>query len=1094
MPTSESTRRNSRAGEPKFSQRPGYEPIPGYKLIEPLGAGGFSEVWRVEAPGGLQKAAKFVRGLISSKGAHGNVGRELKVLTKLREVRHPYVLSLERVDIVNDQLIIIMELADRDLADLLRTRQGEGFAGIPRTELLRYMEEAAEALDLVNAEFGIQHLDIKPANLFDVRGHIKVADFGLAKMFEGERAKMSGGITPIYAAPESFDGWVSRNTDQYSLAIVYQEMLSGRRPFIGPSPMQLMFQHSTAEPDVSSLPEDDRPIIRRALEKNPEKRWGSCSEFVRELMKVEAGNWSPMATVNIKASGTHPTPADSNPPASGSRAVRTSSPRHSNFSTGEDFDGQRLIRPTLVFGIGPGGMHVADAFEQQLQRRISNTAGLPAPILIALAGSSDIDSDDSRLIALSTKSVKEYRDNWSELSAVCHVESDWLPDDGQPHELQRRRLARLAWRERLPETEVLFGQRLQVLKHWCEQLGENDPLIIIAIDMAGAGEDAFVTDLLPTLRRLLEGCGLIRATINLLLLTAGSGDSARLAGQLSLGRELLALQESAVAAFDRILAIPRDADGLWITTAVQLCLDSACPGAEIIESLPVQRRAVTVVSAATLEFPRDELVRITSQHASQSLFTHWQRSLSTPEIERMKSVCSKWWQESGFAGDVFVDRFRRVGLSLVGAIVEEQLKEFQKRWSTANTKEWGDDNARWQSELGLSAEAVGDRTQSNWTRKLSDLANEIRSKTSQVMDEMLARSAGIPGPRLAHVQQCVDFVRLQLVQERDRLVERGNVCSNKHQQSIDELLEVLRKMRKSSPSGETSKSFLWFGSREKDQAADSKLSENKEFLAAWAKQIQCWLDADIVRQVEELVKSLLDRWTRHANALAQVRGDLDRLLGSLKESIDRKPFITSNQVFIFPDESKTFLEVVEREAKRIRGQALLSIDRDVASILAARAGNVWSALATCLANAKPAKALTGSLIRAVETVVQRLLPSHTTLDILLDLQSKNAPMVKELLQTAHERSAWRRPADAAEPTWVVEVVAVPPADQATRLAAWIPEATGGSPVLRMTTRPGIRLYRFYNFSCSEHPFPFQEKGLIDQAAGFLNEHPVLSVS
>ncbi len=71
------------------------------------------------------------------------------------------------------------------------------------------MEETAEALDLMNSEYQLQHLDIKPQNLFLVHHHIKVADFGLVKDLEGSQASVTGGVTPVYAAPETFDGKVT---------------------------------------------------------------------------------------------------------------------------------------------------------------------------------------------------------------------------------------------------------------------------------------------------------------------------------------------------------------------------------------------------------------------------------------------------------------------------------------------------------------------------------------------------------------------------------------------------------------------------------------------------------------------------------------------------------------------------------------------------------------------------------------------------------------------------------------------------------------------------------------------------------------------
>jgi serine/threonine protein kinase len=259
--------------------------LSGYRLIERLGRGGFGEVWKVEAPGGFLKAMKFVFGDLDASEDEGRAaGQELKALHRVKTIRHPYILSLERFDIIEGQLIIVMELADRNLWDRFRECRMAGLCGIPRDELLRYMHETAEALDLMNTHYQIQHLDIKPQNLFLVFDHVKVADFGLAKAFEGARATVTGGVTPVYAGPETFEGYVTRYSDQYSLAIVYQELLTGQRPFNGANTKQLLLQHLRDAPDVSSLPIHDRSIIARALSKTPHDRWPTCAEMVKLLL------------------------------------------------------------------------------------------------------------------------------------------------------------------------------------------------------------------------------------------------------------------------------------------------------------------------------------------------------------------------------------------------------------------------------------------------------------------------------------------------------------------------------------------------------------------------------------------------------------------------------------------------------------------------------------------------------------------------------------------------------------------------------------------------------------------------------------------
>src|SRR5438270_3957035 len=264
------------------------EPIPGYRLIERIGGGGFGEVWKCEAPGGLFKAIKFVFGDLAAAGDNGQrAEQELKALSRVKTVRHPYILSLERYDIIEGQLIIVMELADRNLWDRFKECRAQGLPGIPRDELLSYVEESAEALDLMNEQYQLQHLDIKPQNLFLVHQHVKVADFGLVKDLEGMQASVTGGVTPVYAAPEIFDGKVSRFSDQYSLAIVYQELLSGQRPFHGNNIRQLILQHLQSPPNVSPLPPGEQAVIARALSKKPDDRYPHCRDLVKALQAAK---------------------------------------------------------------------------------------------------------------------------------------------------------------------------------------------------------------------------------------------------------------------------------------------------------------------------------------------------------------------------------------------------------------------------------------------------------------------------------------------------------------------------------------------------------------------------------------------------------------------------------------------------------------------------------------------------------------------------------------------------------------------------------------------------------------------------------------
>jgi serine/threonine protein kinase len=373
------------------------EPIPGYKLIERLGGGGFGEVWKVEAPGGIHKAIKFVYGDLETTTEDGlRAEQELKALSRVKTVRHPYILSLERFDIIEGQLLIVTELADRNLWDRFRECRHQGLPGIPRDELLRYLEEAAEALDLMNNEYQLQHLDIKPQNLFLVHNHAKVADFGLVKDLQGMMASVTGGVTPVYAAPETFDGWVSRFSDQYSLAIVYQELLTGQRPFNGGNVRQLVMQHLQAAPNLSSLPPGDRAPIARALAKSPDDRFPTCRELLRAL-RNSSGDTSPTAAGKRSSKPTGRIGAGSalQETPSGTEAESVLAPRAQFGTDGdthwirnreegqseesvaptrfEELVGDGVLFPALVIGLGQQGLsvlqHLREAFDEHVGGR-----------------------------------------------------------------------------------------------------------------------------------------------------------------------------------------------------------------------------------------------------------------------------------------------------------------------------------------------------------------------------------------------------------------------------------------------------------------------------------------------------------------------------------------------------------------------------------------------------------------------------------------------------------------------------------------------------------------------------------------------------
>jgi len=312
------------------------EPIPGYRLISPLGSGGCGEVWKCEAPGGLFKAIKFVYGNTNSlEASRARAVEELQAVQHVKAIRHPFLLSMDRVESVDGELIIVMELADQNLHEVMSRYQQDGNPGIPRRELLGYLREAAEVLDLMNQAHDLQHLDIKPRNLFLVHKHVKVADFGLVSSLGAGAGDCSqvqlGAITPLYAAPEVFQGTISRHSDQYSLAIVFQELLTGKLPFQGQNMRQLLVQHTKETPNLQQLAAHDQGIVGRALAKDPQQRFPSCSEFIHELLAEAA----PESAVAVQVPAL-PSPSPEKQPSPASETISTK---------GQDTDRNRTGAP-----------------------------------------------------------------------------------------------------------------------------------------------------------------------------------------------------------------------------------------------------------------------------------------------------------------------------------------------------------------------------------------------------------------------------------------------------------------------------------------------------------------------------------------------------------------------------------------------------------------------------------------------------------------------------------------------------------------------------------------------------------------------------
>ena len=404
----------------------------GYTLRSRIGAGGYGEVWSAEAPGGIIKAIKFVYGYYDDERAKS----ELKSLDRIKTVRHPFLLSLERIQVVSGQLVVITELADKSLADLYKEYQDQELPGIPRDELIKYMRDVSDGLDYLAQDHNLQHLDIKPENLLLLSGHVKIADFGLVKDLLCATQSLMSGLTPLYAPPELFDGRPHRNSDQYSLAIVYAEMLTGNRPFNGSTPAQLAAQHINGKPALQALPAGDQQVILRALSKDPNVRFPSCRDMIDELADrksrtstkksrnaglVQQHSSETRVIEELQRRDMTAVVSDSKLPHLNSR-LETLGP----LELGSD---PASIGPTLVIGIGRFGAMVVKRIRRQLTQQFGGAGDTPCIGLLA------IDTDRQFLSNLS-----------NEPSADCLGISETLPIPLKtPEQYRNQKKLRLDW-------------------------------------------------------------------------------------------------------------------------------------------------------------------------------------------------------------------------------------------------------------------------------------------------------------------------------------------------------------------------------------------------------------------------------------------------------------------------------------------------------------------------------------------------------------------------------------------------------------------------------------------------------------------------
>jgi len=261
-----------------------------YQVIEDLGKGGMGRVYKVLDIEVKEKLALKVLNpeIASDERTIERFRNELKLA---RTVSHRNICRMYDLGREEGAYFITMEyVSGEDLKSLIH-RIGALPVGKAVTIARQVCEGLAEAHRL-----GIIHRDLKPHNIMiDREGNARIMDFGIARSVSAKGITGAGTMigTPEYMSPEQVEGKdADSRSDIYSLGIVLFEMLTGRLPFEGDTPLSVAVkQKSEAPPDPRRLnpqiPEDLKQVVLKCLEKSKEKRFQNADTLLAELAKVE---------------------------------------------------------------------------------------------------------------------------------------------------------------------------------------------------------------------------------------------------------------------------------------------------------------------------------------------------------------------------------------------------------------------------------------------------------------------------------------------------------------------------------------------------------------------------------------------------------------------------------------------------------------------------------------------------------------------------------------------------------------------------------------------------------------------------------------